>query len=65
MLRRTHTAVAPWTIVRTDNKKKARLNIIRHLLREIGAPDVAVGRPDEKIIFRFEPEALADGRLQP
>ncbi len=32
MLKRTDTDVAPWYIVRSDDKKKARLNTIAHLL---------------------------------
>ena len=32
MLRRTHHSDAPWTVVRSDNKKHARLNLIRDLL---------------------------------
>ncbi len=32
MLAATHTAHAPWTIVRSNDKRRARLNIIRHVL---------------------------------
>ena len=32
MLRRSDHARAPWTVVHADNKKHARLNVIRHLL---------------------------------
>jgi len=32
MLSSTHTESAPWTIVKSDNKKKARLNAIKHIL---------------------------------
>jgi polyphosphate kinase 2 (PPK2 family) len=32
MLRRTHTNTAPWTVIRSDNKKQARLNCIKHIL---------------------------------
>ena len=32
MLRRTSTADAPWTIVRSEDKHKARLNAIRVML---------------------------------
>jgi hypothetical protein len=35
MLDATDTKVAPWHIVRSDNKKSARLNTIAHLLRSI------------------------------
>ena len=39
MLRRTHHPEAPWTVVRTDNKKHARLNLIRDLLGRLHYPD--------------------------
>jgi len=32
MLSATHTESAPWTIVKSDNKKKARTNAIKHIL---------------------------------
>jgi polyphosphate kinase 2 len=35
MLKATDTKVAPWHIVRSDNKKAARLNTIAHLLQSI------------------------------
>ncbi len=35
MLRRTHTAQAPWTIIRSDNKYRARLNAIRVILNSV------------------------------
>ena len=35
MLLASHTDHAPWTIIRSDNKKKARINCIKHILRNI------------------------------
>jgi polyphosphate kinase 2 len=66
MLRRTHTRDAPWIVVRTDHKKKARLNTIRYLLKELAPKSVAKGveKPDPKIVFEFETDALTDGRLE-
>ncbi len=43
MLERTHIPEAPWWVVRADDKKKARLNCIQHLLGEM--PYVEVERP--------------------
>jgi polyphosphate kinase 2 len=65
MLRRTHTKEAPWIIVRTDHKKKARLNTMRYLLKELAPKTIAksVDKPDPKVVFEFETEALTDGRL--
>jgi len=65
MLARSHSDHAPWTIVATDKKKQARLSVLRHLVREIGAPklSVKVKAPDPEICFPFETSALTDGRL--
>ncbi|WP_455756164.1 polyphosphate kinase 2 [Sulfurimonas sp.] len=35
MLLASHTEHAPWTIIRSDNKKKARINCIKHILSNI------------------------------
>jgi len=66
MLRRTHTKDAPWFVVHTDDKKAARVNIIRHLLRTLAGKDIAksVKKPDADVLFAFEPGALEDGRLE-
>ncbi|MEE2732518.1 MAG: polyphosphate kinase 2 [Pseudomonadota bacterium] len=39
MLERTSIAEAPWWVVEADNKKKARLNCIHHLLQQIPYAD--------------------------
>ena len=61
MLLRTDSAAAPWWCVATDKKKRARLNLMRHLLGQLGCPKIEAPEPD--ILFRFESEALKDGRL--
>ena len=35
MFMASHTEHAPWTVVHSDNKKKARLNCIKHILKQI------------------------------
>jgi polyphosphate kinase 2 len=35
MLNETNRTLAPWTIIRSDNKKSARLNCIKHMLSKI------------------------------
>jgi polyphosphate kinase 2 len=45
MFEATDTAWAPWFVVRSDDKKRARLNIIRHLLSKISYKEA----PREKI----------------
>ncbi len=39
MLLASHTDHAPWTIIRSDNKKKARINCIKHILKHIDYTD--------------------------
>ena len=40
MLERTHIAEAPWWLVHADDKKKARLNCIAHLLSQVPYQEV-------------------------
>ena len=42
MLERTHIAEAPWWVVQADDKKKARLNCIHHLLGQMPYEEVQV-----------------------
>ena len=35
MLLETNTTLSPWTIVRSDNKKKARINCMKHILSKM------------------------------
>ena len=39
MLKQTHTAPAPWTVIRSDNKPKARLNAIKAILNSVDYPN--------------------------
>ena len=39
MLLASHTEHAPWTVIRSDNKKKARINCIKHILNNIHYTD--------------------------
>jgi len=41
MLDRTHIAEAPWWVVQADDKKKARLNAIHHLLQQMPYQEVS------------------------
>lgn len=45
MIDATHTSDAPWHIVPADNKRRARLNLIRHLLDSIPYKQVDVDLP--------------------
>ena len=49
----TDTADAPWTIIKSDDKKRARLNCMRHFLSTIPYPDRNLENapePDAKIV---------------
>ncbi|NND13988.1 MAG: polyphosphate kinase 2, partial [Acidimicrobiia bacterium] len=35
----THTSMAPWTIIRSQNKRKARLNAMKVILNSVGYED--------------------------
>ena len=53
MLKETHTDHAPWTVVRGNDKRRARLNLIRHILSSLdyeGKDKGAIGEVDDKII---------------
>jgi len=39
MLSATHTKSAPWTIIKSDDKRKARLNCIKHILNFVDYPN--------------------------
>jgi polyphosphate kinase len=65
MLLRTHRPEAPWTVVRADNKRQARLNLIRDILARVPAPGVKARhkRPDHCVAREFSPALLASGWL--
>lgn len=65
MLVRTHTTVAPWTIVRADDKPRGRLNLIRDLLTrlEFKGKNRAADLPDPEVVFGFHRDALHNGLL--
>lgn len=49
----TDTADAPWSVVKSNDKKRARLNCMRHFLSSIDYPGkdlAAIGQPDPLII---------------
>lgn len=53
MLEATHTACAPWTIVRSNDKRRARIAVMRHVLQSVdyeGKNEDEIGERDENII---------------
>ena len=73
MLRRTSTLTAPWTIVRSGDKQRARLNAMKVILNAVDYPDrdtsldwvpdhrVVVSGPEE--IALMESERIRKGRF--
>jgi polyphosphate kinase 2 len=70
MLNETNRTISPWTIIRSDNKKKARLNCIKHILSKVAYenkisedrlqtdPEIVVSGIDE---IRFMEDHLMTG----
>lgn len=60
MLQRTHSDHSPWTIVRADQKRQARLNVIRDILRKVECPDrdEHISKPDKRLVFPFRQELI-------
>ena len=53
----TDTADAPWTVVRSNDKKRARLNCMKHFLSTLNYPNKdmdVVGQPDPNIIYQVQ-----------
>ena len=49
----TDTAACPWTIIKSDDKKRARLNCMQHFLSKLSYPDKnldVVNGPDPLIV---------------
>ncbi len=65
MLDATDTDISPWHIVRSDDKKKARLNCISHLLSQLPYEDL----PREKVVLgkrgskgKYDDQSTLEGR---
>jgi polyphosphate kinase 2 len=55
MIRQSDTEWAPWTTVKSNDKKRARINAMRYFLSRFdydGKDDAAVGVPDDSIVQR-------------
>jgi len=67
MLTRTHNPKTPWFVVNANNKRRARINMIRHLLDQIEFPrmDRRLTRPDDDVVFEFAPPLIESGAIAP
>jgi len=61
MLLASHTSVSPWTIIRSDNKKKARINAIKEILKRVDYPNktnTKLLNSDSEIVVNGQDEIL-------
>jgi polyphosphate kinase 2 len=67
MLARTHHALAPWTVVRADDKAAARLNVIKDLLFRVDYrnKNESLLIPDPNIVFSYEESYVKNGMIAP
>ncbi len=65
MLSRTSDAIAPWTVVRADDKRATRLAVIKDILSRCHYhhKDESLLRPDPDIAFRYAPAYLENGMV--
>jgi len=67
MLSRTHTVLSPWIVVRANDKREARLNLIRDLLTRLKYPgaDETILMPNPNIVFAYDEVCLHNGMIAP
>ena len=58
MLAATSSPESPWVVVRADDKRAARLNVIRDLIARLACPetDRHLATPDRSIVFPYDAE---------
>ena len=66
MFARTHTSFTPWTIVNADDKKIARIQLIKGLLSRLdyANKDTSLILSDQTIIFDYDPLYLENGMIK-
>ena len=66
MFAKTHTPFCPWTIVRTDDKRVARLECIRHILSQFDYPGKGKAGvsllPDPNVVTRYYRNDVQGGK---
>ena len=66
MFTRTHTTT-PWTVVRADDKKLARLNVIKALLTRLDYADKDhdLTHPDPAVVFGYAETCIVNRMIAP
>ena len=57
MFRRTDTEWAPWTTIKSNDKKRARINALRHFLNQFDYPE-----KDTQVVFAPDPRIVQRGK---
>ena len=67
MFARTHAVLSPWIVVRANDKRQARLNLIRDLLARLRYPgaDERLLTPNPNIVFVYDEASLHNGMIAP
>ncbi|WP_193164255.1 polyphosphate kinase 2 [Microbulbifer hainanensis] len=67
MFARSNSELVPWYVVDANNKKTARLNVIRHILNNVQCPesDQHVEAADPDIVFPYDGKHLLSGKIAP
>lgn len=65
MFARTHHVAAPWYIINANDKREARVQVIKHILSQLHYPDKdeQLIAPDPMIAFGYEEEALTTRKI--
>lgn len=67
MFAHTDSAKSPWIVVRADDKRQARINLIRDLLSRLTYKDAdeTLWTPDPNIVFAYDKAYLRNGMIAP
>ena len=57
MLMASHTSISPWIIIKSDNKKKARLNCIKYILNNIDYEN----KMKDKELYKIDKKVVISG----
>ncbi len=65
MFARTHNVIAPWTIVRADDKPLARVSVIRDFLTRLDyeGKDEKITLPNPEVVFSYHEDCLKRGLI--
>lgn len=65
MLARTHNPVAPWTVVRADDKRAARIHLIKDLLTRLhyDGKDETVLLTNPELVFQYDESYVQNGMI--